>query len=698
MRVRGGPGSGHRDGCLHVDGNELTLAGGGPSGAPASFCFDLCYGPHATQTEVYEDTGAQILDAAFEGYNGTIFAYGQTGSGKSHSIMGTPEQLGIVPRLAVALFERVASAGSDTGFEVTATYAEIYNEVICDLLTPGNTGLKIRQHVTSGIYVENLTEVQVSSHEEIEQLIAEGNKARQVAATRMNDRSSRSHAILTIMLRQAIKEADGSTRKLSAKVNLVDLAGSERADMTADAKQLQEGAAINKSLSALGNVINALAEGGGKESGGTPRKGKGPAPKAGAGGKGASGGSGGSGGGGSSGASYVPYRSSKLTRLLEESLGGNTVTVMLATVSADARNARETLATLKYAQRTKKIKNTKSKNEAKEEKRRIRELTAEIERLNSQLTHAASTRAELPTGGGASARGGGGGGSGGASARSGSEQGEEASAAAAAAAATMAEQAAALAELRMELERSRQEASNAAATSLAQAARADELEAELEVARATERDLSERLGRASVALTTHDAAQRSAELDGHRARQELQRERQAREDDRHRLASLDEENGVVRRQLQAALRHLADAKSDAAEAVAQRRAAERQQQAVEAERARMADELARSTEGLEQRREEADLDRRASAEFLGAASREATVQARLMDTNLAAFKTLLAQKEVSAHAMEQEWAQLPSPPPQTRAPPMRAPDAPPPPHAHQRRRCLLRHLTAPVAF
>lgn len=212
VRVRGGLDP--KASVLRVRGNELTVVGGGgagPSGAggQSSFAFDYCYGPDSTQSQVYDDVGTQILDHAFEGYNGTIFAYGQTGSGKSHSIMGSPTQLGIVPRLAVELFERVAAAPSSHSFEVTATYAELYNEVICDLLTPGKSGLKIRQHVSTGIYVEDLTEVQVCSHEEIEKLIAEGNKARQVAATRMNERSSRSHAIFTVRAPADAPRADG---------------------------------------------------------------------------------------------------------------------------------------------------------------------------------------------------------------------------------------------------------------------------------------------------------------------------------------------------------------------------------------------------------------------------------------------------------------------------------------------------------
>ena len=130
---------------LLVDGNELFVT----TSQPASFAFDHCYGPSSTQLEVYEDVGGKVLDAAFEGYNGTIFAYGQTGSGKSHSIMGTPQQLGIVPRLAVELFERVNAAPENATFEVTATYAELYNEVISDLLKPERSNLQVRCRVVS---------------------------------------------------------------------------------------------------------------------------------------------------------------------------------------------------------------------------------------------------------------------------------------------------------------------------------------------------------------------------------------------------------------------------------------------------------------------------------------------------------------------------------------------------------------------
>ena len=219
------------------------------SGQPTSFDFDFCYGPHATQQQIFEDLGTQVLDSALEGFNATIFAYGQTGSGKTHAIMGSNAELGIIPRLGVELFARIGAAPPDTSVVVTATYLELYNEVICDLLAPGNQGLRIRQHIKNGIYVEDLTEVQVSSHAEIERLIHAGNKSRQVAATRMNERSSRSHALFTVNVRQTSADAEGNSRVLSSKLTLVDLAGSERADMAADSARLAEGAAINKSLS-----------------------------------------------------------------------------------------------------------------------------------------------------------------------------------------------------------------------------------------------------------------------------------------------------------------------------------------------------------------------------------------------------------------------------------------------------------------
>ena len=157
------------------DGNSVTENAGGER---STFAFDYAFGGDATQQEVYDGLGRPILDYAFEGYNGTILAYGQTGSGKSHSVMGSADDLGIIPRLSVELFERIEQAPPGVSFVVSATYLELYNEVICDLLNPGSQGLKIRQHIASGIYVEGLTEVQVSSFYELQRLITEGNRAR----------------------------------------------------------------------------------------------------------------------------------------------------------------------------------------------------------------------------------------------------------------------------------------------------------------------------------------------------------------------------------------------------------------------------------------------------------------------------------------------------------------------------------------
>lgn len=265
---------------------------------------------------------------------------------------GGGEQAGIIPRLNTLIFDVIAERSEkDPGRKcfVTVSYLEIYNEVLKDLLNPSDKMLKIREHPEMGIYVDSLCELVVNNSEDVSNLIEQGSKVRQVAATEMNARSSRSHSCFTIKIEQQWSETAGDVQKdmkLHSKINLVDLAGSERADKTkAQGDRLKEGAMINKSLSALGNVINALSEGG----------------------KG-----------------HIPYRDSKLTRLLQESLGGNAVTVMLAAVSPADYNHDETLSTLQYAARAKKIKNEAKKNEDASE-RLIRELRDEIEELRRNL-------------------------------------------------------------------------------------------------------------------------------------------------------------------------------------------------------------------------------------------------------------------------------------------------------------------------
>ncbi|KAG2824308.1 hypothetical protein PC116_g13718 [Phytophthora cactorum] len=323
------------------------------------FGFDFVYGCDSKQESVFEDIGVPLLDRAFGGYNGTIFAYGQTGSGKSFSMTGVtggPEALeGLIPRVNRTIFERVANERVEypnKRFLVECSYFEIYNEIIYDLLdSSGNGkknkgGLEIKEHSVLGIYVKDLQERVVETREEIVELMALGAQSRTVGYTHMNAESSRSHSIFTIKIHQ--KDADDETKSVFAKINLVDLAGSERAASTgAQGDRLREGANINKSLSALGNVINALVE----------------ASRA-------------------SKKVFIPYRNSKLTRVLQESLGGNSLCSMLATLSPASINFVETLSTLKYASRAKSIKVNAKKNEASSQ---ISQLNEEIAALKQKL-------------------------------------------------------------------------------------------------------------------------------------------------------------------------------------------------------------------------------------------------------------------------------------------------------------------------
>ncbi|GAB9475582.1 unnamed protein product [Globisporangium polare] len=328
------------------------------------FTFDHAYGAESTQTQVYDDIARPTVEKALQGYNGTIFAYGQTGSGKTHTMMGgtTPGEEGIIPLMNVDIFRRVDEAQRahpELKFLVTVSFLEIYNEVIKDLLNPSDKLLKIREHPDMGIYVEQLAELIVKEAADVTRLLEQGNKVRQVAATQMNERSSRSHSCFTIKIAsKRCETVAGGVQKettMNAKINLVDLAGSERASKTgATGDRLKEGAAINKSLSALGNVINMLAS--------DKVKGK---------------------------SAHVPYRDSKLTRLLQESLGGNSLTVMVAAISPADYNFDESLSTLLYANRAKSIKNATRKNEDVNEKI-IRELREEIERLRQMVVRPTS--------------------------------------------------------------------------------------------------------------------------------------------------------------------------------------------------------------------------------------------------------------------------------------------------------------------
>uniref|UniRef100_A0A671ST93 Kinesin-like protein KIF13B n=1 Tax=Sinocyclocheilus anshuiensis TaxID=1608454 RepID=A0A671ST93_9TELE len=336
-----------------------------------TFAYDYCFWSmdesetekFAGQDVVFQCLGESLLHNAFQGYNACIFAYGQTGSGKSYTMMGSVDQPGLIPRLCSSLFERtVQHQREEESFTVEVSYMEIYNEKVRDLLDPKGSrqALRVREHKVLGPYVDGLSRLAVESYKDIESLMSEGNKSRTVAATNMNEESSRSHAVFNIILTHTLKDLQsGTSGEKVSKLSLVDLAGSERAAKTGAAgERLKEGSNINKSLTTLGLVISALADqGAGKN------KNK-----------------------------FVPYRDSVLTWLLKDSLGGNSRTAMVATVSPAADNYDETLSTLRYADRAKSIVNHAVVNEDPNA-RIIRELREEVEKLRDQLTQAESMKA-----------------------------------------------------------------------------------------------------------------------------------------------------------------------------------------------------------------------------------------------------------------------------------------------------------------
>ncbi|XP_041654913.1 kinesin-like protein KIF1B isoform X9 [Cheilinus undulatus] len=351
---------------IQMQGNTTTISNPKAPKEPAkTFSFDYSYWSHTTpedpcfasQNLVYNDIGKEMLEHAFEGYNVCIFAYGQTGAGKSYTMMGKQEegQEGIIPMLCEDLFEKINedSNKEELSYSVEVSYMEIYCERVRDLLNPKNKGnLRVREHPLLGPYVEDLSKLAVTSYTDIADLMDAGNKARTVAATNMNETSSRSHAVFTIVFTQKKhdSETDLSTEKVS-KISLVDLAGSERADSTgAKGTRLKEGANINKSLTTLGKVISALAEV-------SKKKKK---------------------------SDFIPYRDSVLTWLLRENLGGNSRTAMVAALSPADINYDETLSTLRYADRAKNIKCNAVINEDPNNKL-VRDLKDEVARLKELL-------------------------------------------------------------------------------------------------------------------------------------------------------------------------------------------------------------------------------------------------------------------------------------------------------------------------
>ncbi|XP_077907503.1 kinesin-like protein KIF16B isoform X9 [Ictidomys tridecemlineatus] len=316
---------------------------------------------YISQEMVFKTLGTDVVKSAFEGYNACVFAYGQTGSGKSYTMMGNSGDLGLIPRICEGLFSRIneTTRWDEASFRTEVSYLEIYNERVRDLLRRKSSktfNLRVREHPKEGPYVEDLSKHLVQNYGDVEELMDAGNINRTTAATGMNDVSSRSHAIFTIKFTQAKFDSEMPCETVS-KIHLVDLAGSERADATgATGVRLKEGGNINKSLVTLGNVISALADLSQDAANSLVKKKQ----------------------------VFVPYRDSVLTWLLKDSLGGNSKTIMIATISPADVNYGETLSTLRYANRAKNIINKPTINEDANVKL-IRELRAEIARLKTLL-------------------------------------------------------------------------------------------------------------------------------------------------------------------------------------------------------------------------------------------------------------------------------------------------------------------------
>uniref|UniRef100_A0A0G4I6F3 Kinesin-like protein n=1 Tax=Chromera velia CCMP2878 TaxID=1169474 RepID=A0A0G4I6F3_9ALVE len=323
---------------------------------PKVFTFDTVFDWNSRQRDVYNATALSIVESALEGFNGTIFAYGQTGCGKTFSMEGVPkdpELKGIIPTSFEQVFSFTKSAAKSTRFLVACSYLEIYNEEIRDLLAKDHTKkLDLKEHKDQGVWVKDLLKPVVSNEDELMSYMEKGNGNRAKGATAMNADSSRSHSIFSLYIERAEKREGSDEEHIRAgKLNLVDLAGSERQSKTqAEGARLKEATKINLSLSALGNVISALVDGKTK---------------------------------------HIPYRDSKLTRLLQDSLGGNTKTTIVAALSPADRNYDETLTTLRYANRAKNIKNKPTINEDPKDAM-LRELQDEVKRLKELLAAQAS--------------------------------------------------------------------------------------------------------------------------------------------------------------------------------------------------------------------------------------------------------------------------------------------------------------------
>lgn len=308
-----------------------------------AFSFDRTFDPNSAQNEIYEYGAKPIVESVLEGFNGTILAYGQTSSGKTHTMQGildNPEKEGIIPRMIRHVFHHILCSSEELEYTVKVSMIEIYMEKIRDLIDLNKNNLNVREDKVKGVYIEDLSEHYVGSEDDVFELIRIGTENRTVAATMMNEQSSRSHSIFIMSIHQ------NNTKDLVAKTGklyLVDLAGSEKIAKTgASGSLLDEAKTINKSLTTLGMVIMALTDGK---------------------------------------SSHVPYRESKLTRVLQESLGGNSKTCLITTCSPSSYNECETLSTLRFGMRAKKIKNKPKINKEVT----VAELKNEVDKLESLL-------------------------------------------------------------------------------------------------------------------------------------------------------------------------------------------------------------------------------------------------------------------------------------------------------------------------
>lgn len=336
--------SGPDDNCISIGGKV--------------YLFDKVFKPNATQEKVYNEAAKSIVSDVLAGYNGTIFAYGQTSSGKTHTmegVIGDPGKQGIIPRIVNDIFNHIYAMEENLEFHIKVSYFEIYMDKIRDLLDVSKVNLSVHEDKNRVPFVKGATERFVSSPEEVFEVIEEGKSNRHIAVTNMNEHSSRSHSVFLINVKQENLE---NQKKLSGKLYLVDLAGSEKVSKTgAEGTVLDEAKNINKSLSALGNVISALADGN---------------------------------------KSHIPYRDSKLTRILQESLGGNARTTIVICCSPASFNESETKSTLDFGKRAKTVKNVVCVNEEltaeewkrryEREKEKVARLKGKVEKLEAELS------------------------------------------------------------------------------------------------------------------------------------------------------------------------------------------------------------------------------------------------------------------------------------------------------------------------